>query len=280
MIEAADFVLVGKHDFAGARVGHLLETELLVHVGTHQELLRLELGIHFLIAGDVDRHMVRMLDRLVVGLLDEVEVLIRADGHARHFVLAALGHLRGCEDHLVVERGDGFRGADRDPEIHVGNCLGHPAAELARGMHPERVAPGRGDAERLSRLLEREFRPLQFARHPLEIAQRCLDVRHADADLARKGNRFAARQVELLSTGIDPHVPRADHPRRVAGKAEPLAEEQHRRAVLRDAVIDVFELCDGADFRRRERFLGGHVWVPFVGVWNPRIIYRALTPPP
>ena len=78
MIEAPDLVLEGEDDFAGTRIEYLLKAELFLDIGAHQHLLGFKLPIHLPIAGDVDRHVVRVVDGLVVWPLDEVEMLVGA----------------------------------------------------------------------------------------------------------------------------------------------------------------------------------------------------------
>ena len=239
-------MLEGEDDLAASRVRHPVEAELLLHVRAHQQLLRLELLVHLLIAGDVDRDVVRMIDRHVVRLLDEVEVLVGADGDRRHRILAALAELRRREEHFLVEVGDRLCTADRDPEVHIGDRLRHATRELARLMYAKLVPPGCGCGDQLPFSREAVLRALQLAGDALQVAQGRLQVGHADADLARKRHCFAARHVELLAPGVDPHIAGADHAGRIAREAEALAEEQHGRAVIRHPEVDVLEQGDRA----------------------------------
>ena len=83
--------------------------------------------------------------------------------------------------------------------------------------------------------------------HGGKAIKQCGAAADDDARVAAQNLRLAGRQVELTASCVNPHVAVAHHHGGIAGEPQPGDVEQRRKALVRDADVDVFKVDRVAD---------------------------------
>ena len=114
-------------------------------------------------------------------------------------------------------------------------------------VRPETVAPRTGQRDVAALAAPREVRAAEPRRDAAQPGLERVQIRQHEADRPAETLRLAFRQMELLATGVDPHIGAADRQMRVAGQPQSGDVEIRRRLLVRDRQVNMLEENDVAD---------------------------------
>src|SRR6516165_2945143 len=248
---AARLMLDREQHFAAVEIDQVVEAILIIvaFLDDQPELLKLAMRVGKI--GNVNLHVMPVVGPFGRVGLTKIEILFRADLHARLRADAIFNDLGGSVQHLTIEPRDARRGAGTNVETDVGHAKLNAAETFRIGrMHMDAIAPG---ANRLDAIVA-------FAKLELRSGQRFADTRQTIEERAAVGYhqsghaahdfRRSRRQMELAHADIDPHIAGARIEERIARQSEPADVVVRRDVLIADADIDVSEIDDIADMLR------------------------------